>query len=41
MVTWKKIGLGILFSGGMIVIIFATVRCVLITTVCRPAANTS
>lgn len=33
MKTWKKIGLGILFSGGLIVVIFATVRCVLIATV--------
>lgn len=30
--TWKKIGLGILFSGGAIVIVCATIRCVLLTT---------
>jgi hypothetical protein len=33
MKTWKKVGLGILFSGGFIVIAFATARCVLLTTV--------
>lgn len=33
MQTWKKAGLGVLFSGGIVVVIFATVRCVLITTV--------
>lgn len=29
--TWKKAGLGILFSAGAIIIVFATIRCVLIT----------
>ncbi|CAH0042289.1 unnamed protein product [Clonostachys rhizophaga] len=29
---WKKIGLCVLFSGGAIVVVFATVRCVLLTT---------
>lgn len=33
MKTWKKIGLGILFSGGLIVVVFATVRCALIASV--------
>lgn len=31
--TWKKIGLGILFSAGAVVVVFATIRCVLITMV--------
>lgn len=33
MKTWKKVGLGILFSGGLLIIVFATVRAVLIVTV--------
>jgi hypothetical protein len=33
MKTWKKVGLGLLFSGGFIVIAFATARCVLLVTV--------
>lgn len=28
--TWKKVGLGILFSAGAVIIIFATLRCVFI-----------
>lgn len=31
MKMWKKVGLGILFSGGAIVIVFATIRCVLLS----------
>jgi hypothetical protein len=30
--TWKKSGLVVLFSGGIVIIVFATIRCVLITT---------
>jgi hypothetical protein len=33
MALWKKIGLGILFSGGIVVMVFATIRSVLIVTV--------
>ncbi|KAH7324372.1 hypothetical protein B0I35DRAFT_160739 [Stachybotrys elegans] len=32
MALWKKVGLGILFSGGIVIIVFATIRSVLIIT---------
>ncbi|KFA65848.1 hypothetical protein S40285_04659 [Stachybotrys chlorohalonatus IBT 40285] len=32
MPTWKKLGLGFLFTGGFVVIIFTTIRCVIIIT---------
>ena len=32
---WKKIGLGILFSGGLLIVLFASLRSVYLTTVCR------
>lgn len=32
MKTWKKVGLGVLFSGGAAIIVCATIRCVLLTT---------
>lgn len=31
--AWKKVGLCVLFSGGAIIIVFATVRCVLLSAV--------
>lgn len=31
MKTWRKVGLGVLFSGGAAIIVCATIRCVLLT----------